>query len=909
MQFLEDLYASKRPTLPERRSTARQPRSLRRDLPAGPETQNARDISSSSIDRRDRTSSTKRNSIFSRRKSTATTSSGESQKRSSGVPSQGGVSRRSSLAEMAVADAEGLKSKLLFGLHPGKKSGPRKSDPTTVNPDNDTFVSNKRDRKRDSHKRAASTGGNGHNSISYISAPFGFQHLAKIERPSHHKNDDGGLTEVNVITSPSQNTFSLPPQDLQTSLARRSQKRPPPLRPKRPDETVPLELLSPQYGMHSLRQIRSAETFSSASQRQSGTLQPGPPSPGFMTSPIPPRRSSRLPPSIPEATTPPAGHSRDPSTEMDFSGDWDRILPLYDRRHPSKDQETAPAIRAAHAISVPDKAAIPMAIPSPLFSPPLEKVLEEPEGPVTPQQPRIQTRYPAIRHAKSSPSISNNISPRDRTIPPLPQLPGTFNVPPIPQRPVSQGSDTLGFLSRRSFTINEDEETNGENVKDASRETGESSSSWEEDIDFCYKFAAEADCDFDWSNQTKFIDIDSSDDEMIAPPFPATFPQSKHQISSSFDSTSGSENGAIGKLPFMRQSILPGQESVPDLVAPGLSHSGSLNSLSVGTPAEKYGFQSLENIRPVSGSSVQRRSGDSFGMKSPQLPPLDLKHGLDSDMLYEELMAGFNWKTTHSPALPTLEPKAYAGFVPTPPLSQKSFNAERNIQVNTGPTSAPSHNPRLEKELPPLPPASPTAISPSKDLPPGMTVDSIVAQLRGSPAESPIERQLPQFRYTPPSRSNSQFDNLAPRPLMRRRLNQSPPPLPINIERADSNDTVITAIAIPLSPPDSPVDTDVRAGTTMPLSARSVSSTGGPLHPKSPSPMMFKHRAPSLPALHLQQTHKKAASSDGFYTTARVPSSPTPPSPGPPGQGGYSLFPPPKRSTGRPRRLTTGQMS
>jgi hypothetical protein len=148
MLFLEDLYATKRPyPKPDRRSTGRQPRAQRREPPiAAPETpRKAPEASAAPVEQHERASSTKRNSFFSRRKSTATNSSTESPKRNSSAHSGGAGSQRSSVAE-APADGEGSKgSKYLFGLHSSKKS--RKSDPQ---------AKSEADRGRSGHSRGAS---------------------------------------------------------------------------------------------------------------------------------------------------------------------------------------------------------------------------------------------------------------------------------------------------------------------------------------------------------------------------------------------------------------------------------------------------------------------------------------------------------------------------------------------------------------------------------------------------------------------------------------------------------------------------------------------------------------------------------------------------------------------------------
>lgn len=163
MFFLEDLYASKRPSGADWRSAVgRQPRSLRQSL--NPETSTAREPSSSSAEHHDKPSSIKRNSLFSRRpkSSTTTISSADasSQSRHSSALSTSGdaVSHRSSMADMAVSDGEGLKSKLLFGRHYRKKSASGKSRPMSPLDLRDESAGSKKHQSREQHTRAASIG-------------------------------------------------------------------------------------------------------------------------------------------------------------------------------------------------------------------------------------------------------------------------------------------------------------------------------------------------------------------------------------------------------------------------------------------------------------------------------------------------------------------------------------------------------------------------------------------------------------------------------------------------------------------------------------------------------------------------------------------------------------------------------
>jgi len=721
------------------------------------------------------------------------------------------------------------------------------------------------------------------------------------------------MTETRVIASTSQQDFSSPPLDLQSSLARRAQKRPPPLRPRRPDEQhIPRELLSPQYlheqyvgEMPSLRQIRSAETFSTRPH-----LSPGLPSPGFGGPPgpapaLPPRRSSRLPPSIPEEQKETlTRETTNSSTESTLSGDWDRILPLYEHQRLAAEGNIPPVPPISKAmklgaINTAKKADVPPPMGSPMFSPPLEKVIEEPEGIVSPRLSVEMARQQSIRHTKSSPSISVALPPVD--IPPVPRIPLTAALNTRTSRPMSQGSDTLGDLSRRSFVIEERDEGKDSIEERFSRDTQESSgtlTSWEDDIDFCYKLAAEADCDFDWSNISR-LDIDSSGEEETPLPPSSPVKIGKHQFSSSFDSTSGSESGLGLTRRRSKKSLIPSKESLPELEH-NLSHSDSTSSLAIGTPAEKFGF--AQDI--LRRASIQRSSGDSWNLASPRLPPLDLTHDLDSDRLYEDLMAGFNMKKLqHSPSVPLLEAKVYAG--PTPPLPQKAFQP----LPKPAPTSVPSTiSASLSKELPPLPSTA------GADIPGPLRLNTIVAGLR-SPNDSPIEHVPTSFSTNRLHRVVTAPEASPPRVPLKRfpsRAGSSPPSriqeLSTSLSRNASDDTIITTIPAPPSPPASPkraapAPPGIVAPTPTPTSATPGLATPMLAQRSASSSGVYSAHAAAPAVLALQgATHKKAASSDGLPVQSSPPG--TPAEKGKAGQReSYSLFP--TARGGRPRRLTT----
>lgn len=162
MLFLEDLYATKRPTLEERRAqiAAKQPRPIR--------SQTARSethiVGAQSLALAAQNQFSKRISIFSRRQSLAPTPlpgpdvTLQTISRTQTAPAP----RRQTTTEMAGHDGDHLKTKFLSSWHPTKKSGSSKSvTPAKGSPTSKTRPSNPVHpvHNRNVHKRAMSVGG------------------------------------------------------------------------------------------------------------------------------------------------------------------------------------------------------------------------------------------------------------------------------------------------------------------------------------------------------------------------------------------------------------------------------------------------------------------------------------------------------------------------------------------------------------------------------------------------------------------------------------------------------------------------------------------------------------------------------------------------------------------------------
>jgi len=282
-------------------------------------------------------------------------------------------------------------------------------------------------------------------------------------------------------------------------------------------------------------------------------------------------------------------------------------------------------------------------------------------------------------------------------------------------------------------------------------------------------------------------------------------------------------------------------------------------------------------------------------------------------------MVGYSIKEAQQQFLPILEPKAYSPTAPqkplnfspqigqnaSPALKQRRFSNDRSkVQLPPPPTSAPvvpipqQHLiTSMSKDLPPLPEASPRTVAPAT-----LRVENLVAQLR-SPRESPTDSKSPSF--TPPSSNKPSpvVDQLPLNPVMRRRPTRTTENPMVKIQelspemlsRNGSEDTVVTTIFIPATPPDSPDQRDPFAPLLAPTHAPKFGSSRIPV-PMAQRPL--KH-SPSLPTMRQPET-RKAAPDNSLNSPPGSPFGQSPTSP----RLNYSLFPPQSRP-GRPRRLTT----
>lgn len=280
------------------------------------------------------------------------------------------------------------------------------------------------------------------------------------------------------------------------------------------------------------------------------------------------RTSSLLPTSaihdIPEegssrhasATSPAARNKRQ-------SGVWD-AFPLSATASPDQ----LPGIEedftyVGNAVTTPDDSAIQAMTPP--FSPSLEDVAEEPERFVSPrpapQPPQLRTPtspkspFPESFSFNSprSPGFKSRNRGNSRT---SPKSSGLRN---FAARPSSQASETLGSprLARESPIPRPSVTRRKSNTWRAIEE------SWEDDVDYIYEHALEADCDNDWdcvSEDESFAGRHRALAQAIREDRSAA-PQPPHAK----DPSVGTKPGFQLQLPFTSSRFKTGNDSMPDL--------------------------------------------------------------------------------------------------------------------------------------------------------------------------------------------------------------------------------------------------------------------------------------------------------------------------------------------------------
>ncbi|KAH7116996.1 hypothetical protein B0J11DRAFT_442839 [Dendryphion nanum] len=530
-----------------------------------------------------------------------------------------------------------------------------------------------------------------------ISSPFDFQHLTHTDRHQFAALEQTSETDlaanfwaVRASQQPCRDLNGIQAEDLHFSnfssenLVLPESRSPstmtfrsPPLSPEPPYESTLPESPHDELTRKVIRTTRSVESFSRPGinprvHRHTQSVA------------APPRTSSRMPlASIDDDVSEgQSDHQRMPPPSRPQSnrqsGVWDMFAPLS----PSLFSGPLPPIAdepdyVGHAVTTPDDSAIhPF---KPPFTPGLEDVAEETEKfisprpaphppaktPMSPRSPlfdsfsfRSTQRSPIVRSSSRGSSYTSPKSTNQRT---------------TMTRPISQMSDTLGspVQSRRQSI------RRASTVRRKSNTWRVIEESWEDDVDYIYDNALEADCDFDWdcmSDDEVFEDRDKTPDR---------FCQTQTSVSASQDSQLGSRlsqeevtmhNPSFSGV-FRPSLLVPSTSHTPELEARSAVSASTADS-SLPTPSDPFSFTQLEyreSSFPEAGS---------FVFSSSLLSPPDLKEQISREDAYDEILADYEGSDRHFPLLDASH--SIAGSARSSQMQRSSYDSSL---MSSGPMS------------------------------------------------------------------------------------------------------------------------------------------------------------------------------------------------------------------------------
>lgn len=471
---------------------------------------------------------------------------------------------------------------------------------------------------------------------SQISSPFDFQHLTHTNRQHFAALEEAtevelaaGFRAVRASQAPCRNLNGINTQDLYSSnlseedlagAERRSisalELRPPPdfidhvIEPQEPAASTE-GLMRP-----TLRQSRSVESFSrpgvnARTHRHTQSANP------------PPRGSSRLPA---------ANHDAQDTVTVRTnrqSGVWDNVAPLS----PTRMGGLLPIMAeepdyVGHALTTPDDSAIHPYTPP--FSPALEDVAEEPERFVSPRpaplppnkspkSPRSPS-YGSFSFSQQSP-VAKSHARRDSHV-----LPKQLSIQNAMQ-PVVQTPEALASLSRKHSM------RKPSNARRRSNTWRVIEESWEDDIDYIYDNALEAECELDWDGNSHDRDRASGQQSHRQA---AAIPSNSSAVSSPvFEDEPPLTPGLFGGN-FRASLLVPNMRNVPEL-EPRSAVSSSTTS--VQTPSDYF------NPQGPFGEAGR------FSFTPSVLGSADGKDQIPRDDMYDNLLADYEGSDKHFPLL------------------------------------------------------------------------------------------------------------------------------------------------------------------------------------------------------------------------------------------------------------------
>ncbi|OCL07312.1 hypothetical protein AOQ84DRAFT_223007 [Glonium stellatum] len=493
-----------------------------------------------------------------------------------------------------------------------------------------------------------------------ISSPFDFQHLTHTHRqqfPALDRTTQNELVAefwaVRASQVPRRELHGIKAEDLHfqnfsseavdsTNHGERSRsvlaRTPPPLSPQRSCDLTLQESPSPGSSIRGLRHSRSVESFSqpvvkARSHRLSHSVNP------------PPRVSSRMALTRiddskgEESANAGLGSSRGRHTRA--SGPWDRSTP-------SSRPSTAGSISTvtndpdfiAQAVTTTDDIALPAL--SPGFSTELENVPEEPE--------RFFNPRPAPRPPIRSPPLDSSFRRSPRSPPAMRSASRTSSygtTRPFGQRspkprPLSQMSDTLGsptqpHPARGSIRYSPSSKRQSSYWKNFD-------SSWEDDIDYCYEHAAEADCDFDWDRGSIGCDRESiTTQEQNEDNQSIRSPECKDESVEDEDDATLQTRFFPGA--FRPSLLVPSANSIPEL-----DHRSALSAST--TDAGALTPSDIFTSAPIDvAAATSFIDPEGFSLTPSLLVPQDFKYQVMREEMYEDLLADYESSDRHYPLM------------------------------------------------------------------------------------------------------------------------------------------------------------------------------------------------------------------------------------------------------------------
>lgn len=471
----------------------------------------------------------------------------------------------------------------------------------------------------------------------HISEPYNFQHLTHthanqfqtLQKTSHSEL----VTEFSAIRA-----SQIPCRDLQGIKAERLQ--PSTVSPEvtsgpsspihsRHVSSPPLSPLSPRRP--ETRRFGSQASFGSTSYPHAveNFSQPGPKSYKPRPAPItpPPRISSKHPVSeYSSSNREPLGspsfnrhRSRNGSSMIDPSALTNISTPptTVEWEDDLFDYSTTP-----HAVSTPDGTALTL---KPLPFGNVEKDLPGLPEEVEPEMVDVPSSSspilrPSLRHAKSFPSTKSSSRRWSRTSPrvsPDGLISPLIDGPPLAEAvipSVDHPLDDIPFRPRLSRQI--------------SSGLAKFDECWEDDIDYCYEHAAEADCDFDWD---RVLIEDDKKDASNGNNNLDVEPKSSHDVLYNDSTLSNDSEPPAGRrspfyLPPLQASRIESSSSSRD--------SSKSSTFSINGPATP----SQSRLWPIALDLPFRETKDS-GM-SPVFIPRDFESQMMQDDVYQRLLAG-----------------------------------------------------------------------------------------------------------------------------------------------------------------------------------------------------------------------------------------------------------------------------